>query len=214
MWTDLTNPWQAAFEMAWEACCVDTVPIGAVITDPAGNVIVRERNRIEDKDAPRGRVHNHQLAHAELNALLQFDSFAADRSRHALYTTMEPCPLCMGAIYMSGLRTVHYAARDPFAGSVDLLGQTWYLSRKPVRAIFLQNSMMEIVSMALCVASDLRFRGIGELDGIVLRRWRSAVPQGVALGWELYNSNEFHQARKSGRPAPEVVDWLAAKVKI
>ena len=41
-----------------------------------------------------------------------------------VYTTTEPCPLCMGALYMSGVRGLRFTSRDPWAGSANLLGTT------------------------------------------------------------------------------------------
>ncbi len=85
------------------------------------------------RDLP-GQICGHKLAHAEINALLAV-SLPHDEFRQlAIYTTMEPCPLCMGAIYMAGVRRIYYACRDSYAGSIDMLGSTPYLSRKPIKA--------------------------------------------------------------------------------
>ena len=124
MWENLSPQWQAALEMAWEAYCSGTIPIGAVIADAEGNIYARGRNRIMDTSAPDNQVCANELAHAELNALLAL-KLAYDECKAksvALYTTMEPCPLCMGAVYMSDVKTLHYAAHDPWAGSTNLLG--------------------------------------------------------------------------------------------
>jgi tRNA(Arg) A34 adenosine deaminase TadA len=135
MWDTLSLPWQSALEMAWEAFCADTNPIGAVIADADGNIIVRGRNRIKNTTAPDDQVCGNELAHAELNALLslKLDYFECRDRGVALYTTLEPCPLCMGALYMSDVKTLHFAARDPWSGSTNLLGTTPYLSYKPIR---------------------------------------------------------------------------------
>ena len=73
------------------------------------------------------------MAHAEVEALQKLDFDAIDPHSCALYTTTEPCPMCMGTFYMSGIRTLHYASREPYSGSTNLLGTTWYLSRKPIK---------------------------------------------------------------------------------
>jgi tRNA(adenine34) deaminase len=46
MWDTLDLPWQAALEMAWEAYCVGTIPIGAAVADADDNIVARGRNRI------------------------------------------------------------------------------------------------------------------------------------------------------------------------
>jgi tRNA(adenine34) deaminase len=133
MWSDLPQPWQVCLELAWEAYCDGCVPIGAAVTDAGGEIISRGRNRIYDVTIPEKRSRGRPLAHAEVEALQGVDYQANDPHICTLYTTTEPCPMCMGTFYMSGLRTLHFASRDPFAGSTNLLGTTWYLSHKPIK---------------------------------------------------------------------------------
>jgi len=128
-WSELAAPWQTCWQEAWEACRVGCVPVGAVILDENGREISRGRNRI-GADAPPGQIGHSDLAHAEMNALIQVARTRINTHTCILYTLLEPCPLCMGAIYMVGVRTVAYAARDAFAGSINLLGATPYYSRK------------------------------------------------------------------------------------
>ncbi|MDO8754494.1 MAG: hypothetical protein Q7J80_11410, partial [Anaerolineales bacterium] len=76
MWDPLALPsqknsrivWQAALEMAWEAYCAGTIPIGAVVADADGRIVARGRNRILDTSAPDRQIYNDMLAHAEINA--------------------------------------------------------------------------------------------------------------------------------------------------
>jgi len=86
------------------------VPVGAVIVR-AGKVVARGRNAIV-------RTHD-PSAHAELVAIRR----AAARLRNerltgcVLYTTLEPCAMCAGAIVLARLDEVVYGARDPRAGA-------------------------------------------------------------------------------------------------
>ena len=96
MWENLSLPWQAALEMAWEAYCSGTIPIGAVIADTDGNVVARGRNRIMDTTAPERQVCSNELAHAEMNALLSLTLNYEECKRVALYTTMEPVRFVWG----------------------------------------------------------------------------------------------------------------------
>jgi tRNA(Arg) A34 adenosine deaminase TadA len=86
------------------------------------------RNRIFGAGAPpRGQLAGSWLAHAELNAIAQID---AERSRTAegwaVYSTLEPCPLCAGAITVAfrGRITVGYASGDPTSGGLRVLTET------------------------------------------------------------------------------------------
>ena len=93
MWNALSAPWQVCLEEAWAAYSANSVPIGAVVVDGTGIVQARGRNQIVATGNGEGLVHNHELAHAELNALLSYDSAQVDSST-ALFTLLEPCPLC------------------------------------------------------------------------------------------------------------------------
>jgi tRNA(Arg) A34 adenosine deaminase TadA len=224
MWDSLALPWQTCLEEAWTAYCAGSVPIGAVVTDARGHIIGRGRNRIMDKSASMvtplpgdsrlsSIVFNHELAHAELNALLALgysDWDAAndtDPHRWILYTTMEPCPLCLGAFYMSGLRQLHYAARDTYAGSVNLLGTTPYLSRKPIQ-VFGPLPELEPVSVALVVESMLQ-ESTGERSQFLLDYWRKTIPLSVALGERLFDQQILQQLRAANASAPEMFTRVA-----
>ena len=104
----------AGVEEAWEAYRSGPLPIGAVVTDAHGNVLSRGRNRIHERSGPSGAVFDHKLAHAELNALLSLDHREYDPHACVLWTTTEPCPLCVGAARMSEVSGLRYAAREPW----------------------------------------------------------------------------------------------------
>lgn len=88
-----------------------SVPIGAALADEDGNVIAQGRSMQFEKQGTHGQVVWSKLSHAELNALLQVSAHDHPNIRsYTLYTTMEPCPLCTGALVMSNVRNVCYAA--------------------------------------------------------------------------------------------------------
>jgi hypothetical protein len=70
-WTQLSEPWQQAFELAWESYRADTVPVGAVIIDGGGRVVATGSNSIHATSRVGQRLLGSRLAHAELNALLE-----------------------------------------------------------------------------------------------------------------------------------------------
>jgi tRNA(adenine34) deaminase len=213
MWETLVPPWQAALEMAWEAYCVGTIPIGAVVADADGNIVARGRNRILDKSAPDGQIFDDMLAHAEINALLTLNLDQENRHASALYTTMEPCPLCLGAFYMSSVRTLHFAARDPYAGSTNLLGTTPYLSRKPIKLVKPFNRAVEISLIAMMVETELTLRGEIFITNRFFEEWCEMLPEAVEFGATLYRSNELRKKQKEGQPANESFNWLINQVQ-
>ena len=98
-----------ALELAREAADAGEVPVGCVIVRD-GAVISRGRNRREEKQAV--------CSHAEMEAMAQANaalgSWRLDNC--ALYVTLEPCPMCAGAIVNSRIKRVVYGARDAKAG--------------------------------------------------------------------------------------------------
>ncbi len=91
------------------------VPVGAVVVDDAGNVLGRGHNRREERGDP--------VAHAEVEAIRE-----AARARGlwrldgaTLYVTLEPCPMCAGALVNARVTALVYGAKDPRAGAVDSL---------------------------------------------------------------------------------------------
>ena len=96
-------------------------------------IAAEARNRIFDAGtAPRGQLagswlSGSWLAHAELNAIAQID---AERSRMAegwaVYTTLDPCPMCAGAITVAfrGRVTVGYASEDTTSSGLRVLTDT------------------------------------------------------------------------------------------
>ena len=212
MWSELSLPWQAALEEAWSASCAGCVPIGAVVVNASDEIIARGRNHINDQRDLPGQICGHKLAHAEINALLAV-SLPHDEFRQlAIYTTMEPCPLCMGAIYMAGVRRIYYACRDSYAGSIDMLGSTPYLSRKPIKAFGPPRGDLENI-LAAIQTEDTLVRYPGQ-PSPVMEEWRKVYPVGVALGERLAASRELFAKRMTNLSAAEVIDWLESQLLI
>ncbi|WP_407539635.1 nucleoside deaminase [Deinococcus radiomollis] len=127
----LPAPWRAALEEAWTAYTEDSLPIGACVADASGTVLARGRNRLGEARKVDGVIGGHDLGHAEINALLALKGTPRpDCYGWTVYTTVEPCPQCAGAVTMSGVRGLSYAAPDPWAGCADLLTTHPYMVRK------------------------------------------------------------------------------------
>lgn len=209
MWETLSPTWQVCLEEAWVAYCAGSVPIGAVVTDARGKILARGRNHA--RDGGPAPVHSHTLAHAEVNALLAFSADHTEPHDCILYTSCEPCPLCFGAFYMSGLRELRYASRDPFAGSVNLLGTTPYLSRKPIRVFGPERADLETILGAL--HTEFVLRDSGERYRHVMEAWAAVAPEGVRLGELLFQDGRLRRMREAGANAAEVVRELGDRLK-
>ena len=112
-----------ALELAKEAAAAGEVPVGCVIAGPDGAVIGRGRNRRQETgDA---------TAHAEVEAIREACAALGDwrLSGCTLFVTLEPCPMCTGAIINARIPTVVYGAREALSGScgsvIDLFSEAY-----------------------------------------------------------------------------------------
>lgn len=112
-----------ALEEARQAGLAGDVPVGAVLVDEQGSIIARGRNTRE--------VMGTALGHAEINAIENgCTSLGGWRlTGCTLYVTLEPCPMCAGAILHARISRIVCGAADPVAGA---MGSVWALHRHPV----------------------------------------------------------------------------------
>ncbi len=110
-----------ALAQATQALREDEVPVGAVIVRDQ-RIIAAAYNQREQLRDP--------TAHAEMVAITQAAESIGDwrLERCSLYVTLEPCPMCAGAILQARIPLVIYGATDNKAGAVDSLFQ---LLRRP-----------------------------------------------------------------------------------
>ena len=111
--TTVDNPYmREALEEARMAMQEDEVPIGAVIVY---------------KDQVIARAHNHKekkqeaTSHAEIEVIQEASKVLQtwNLSDCDLYVTLEPCPMCAGAIQLARIRTVYYGAIDTKGGAIE-----------------------------------------------------------------------------------------------
>jgi len=100
-----------ALSLAAEAFDAGEVPVGCVIVGADGEVLGKGRNRREE-------THD-ASAHAEMEAIRSACEAIGDwrLSDCALFVTLEPCPMCAGAIISSRIPTVVFGAKDALTGS-------------------------------------------------------------------------------------------------
>lgn len=112
-----------ALALAEEAAEMGEVPVGCVIADKNGGIIGRGRNRRQTRrDA---------TAHAEMEAIREACQKTGDWRLEGctLYVTLEPCPMCAGAIINSRIPTLVFGAREALSGScgsvIDLFSERY-----------------------------------------------------------------------------------------
>ena len=131
-----------AIELAKQAAADGEIPVGAIISRD-GKIIAEGRNLRE-----KGR---NALYHAEIIAIDKackaLDSWRLDDC--IMYVTLEPCPMCTGAIINSRISKVVYGAYDLKAGSVDSVINLFnlpYNHRPEVQAGFMENECKDLMT--------------------------------------------------------------------
>jgi tRNA(adenine34) deaminase len=194
-WRSLEEPWRAAFEQAIVAYLQRaSAPIGAVVVDERGDVVARGANDFS----------SNRLAHAEMAALSQV-STAAERSTYEIYSILEPCPMCTGAIRMCQLRAVHFAAVDPSAGSTPFLDANDFMREFPCSVHPPQDLELEHVVVALVVEFRIRTGHHRWRE-----RWSRYHAVGAELGAHLASANSYGAWTNSPTSAAQIYDQLAS----
>ena len=100
-----------ALEQAKIAYDFDEVPVGCVIADADGTIIGTGRNRC--------RAENDATLHAEIEAIKEASRNFGDWRLEGctMYVTLEPCPMCAGAILNSRITRIVYGSKEPRFGS-------------------------------------------------------------------------------------------------
>ncbi|MEE8392795.1 MAG: nucleoside deaminase [Rhodospirillales bacterium] len=109
-----TSFMRQALDQAVKSAELGEVPVGAVVVDAgSGEVIGVGGNRVIDFDDP--------TAHAEIVALRRASALmgAARLEDCDIYVTLEPCPMCAGAISLARVRRLYFGAYDAKGGGVE-----------------------------------------------------------------------------------------------
>jgi len=201
MWNSLTKEWQYTFKLAWEAFRNGSIPIGAIIVDAYGNIISTGRNETTEKIKP-----NKRIAHAEMNCIsnLNIEKYP-DLGEYHLYTTMEPCPMCMGTIVMSGLRKIHVAAEDKYCGALHYITYDPFMKSKNMQ-IFLEKGEMEAVQLVQQGYHEIRRYNGAESN--VLKQFRKTVPKSIEIAFQLYQGKYLDKCVEDNISYQVVYDYI------
>lgn len=112
--------WRVVFDEAWRSWQDGNFGIGAALVDPAdGSIVSVGRNRVRQQESEPRTLTGNMTAHAEMNAFAALDRWNAEGLH--LYTTLEPCLMCLGAAMQLKVAHVHAAQRDEFFHGMEAI---------------------------------------------------------------------------------------------
>lgn len=174
------------------------------------NVLSRGRNRIHEQSGAGGTLFGHKLAHAEVNALVGLDYDRHDPRACVLWTTTEPCPLCVGALHMADLAELRYASREPWAGSAAMFETVPYLKNGKVRVVGPEDQRLEAVLVALQVERFLRLKP--KVLERFLRLYGAVMPEATLAGRRLYGSGILQAMSKEQVPTSDALLTVSEEI--
>jgi len=204
MWDNVNEFWKLAIELAWESFKNESLPIAAIIVNTEGQVVSSGRNQILEK-----HLINRKMSHAEMNALMNLDYDAHPEIRkYTMYTTLEPCPMCMGTIVMSDIRKLRIAGKDPWAGAVDIC-ELPYIADKNMDIGFESG----LVSNVLTVLYLYRlWEGYGTNAVNFLKITSEYYVQETVLAKELLSQSMLRKFIEQDMSIEEVYNHIAGKL--
>lgn len=199
--SDLDATWQRALAQAWRAHVLGNIGVGAVLTDRTGFIVAEGRNRVIDTNAPPGRLYGNYLAHAEMDVLAQLS--VGDYEHHTVWTSLEPCLLCMSAIVTSHVGVVRFAAPDPlWLGIEGLPGINPQADKRWPKRIGPMTGPIASFSALLPLVWFFRNQG----GGAATRAYEADHAGLVALASRLADENTLETL--GGEPVEAVLDRL------
>lgn len=206
-YSQLQHPWNRIFELSWQSVCAGSKAIAAVILSESGEIISEGRNQISEQNIP-----NPRLLHAEVEALRNLDiKKYPNLKEYTLYAGLEPCPMCMGTLAMSGLRKIVIAARDDFGGSMHLIEHSPFMKRKNFEFTFLDNELGEM-QRAFQVIRELLYNTDEEKRKHILTDFSVYNKRGVDAACALVAEGFFEGKKLVDIPMREVFDELAKRL--
>jgi len=183
--SEIEKGFKYAFSSALRAYRRGSTAIGCAIMNADNECIATGENSIYAEDNSE-KINHHNLAHAEINAILKAGSGrTADVSGYTLYTTMEPCVMCFGAIVMCYYKKVKFAALDPYAGATRLNTQHDY-------GLNIEGPFEDLQKIQ---AAILIYRGLsrnGAYIGRTIEMYKDICETGVDLGKKLHSDVIFN----------------------
>jgi tRNA(adenine34) deaminase len=218
IWEQIPPPWQAAIEQAWIAYCAGSLPIGAALVSPDGEIIAQGRNRIYDaaNDGDPQQLRMHFMAHAEQNTFVSLGFLMREKpdlkrslAGCTLYSTLEPCIMCAGTLIQSGVKRVHYLVPDPVGGAIDVLRTMPQLHPKPIEIQGPQPGTAAniVLAFVMVMTTKAGMKMPQDIPAMLL-----PFADGLALGQLLSETGELEQFSAQQTPISTVIDTLGARL--
>jgi tRNA(Arg) A34 adenosine deaminase TadA len=193
-----------ALELAWKSCRAGSLGIGAVITRH-GETVVTGRNRMGESDPGDDVLAGSSVAHAEMNALAKV-RWGTPGDGLELWTTLQPCLQCLGAIRLSSVPRVHVLAPDPLFRGVEAVRHlNEFVARRWPSIVERPIDVWAVLSLLLPTHHTVFWD-----QKIVLSGWEPAVPTLVALARDLVTTHELIELAVAGT----TLDDLAAALHV
>ena len=193
-----------AIELAWDSFRAGSLGIGAVITRD-GETLATGRNRLAESDPGEDVLAGTSLAHAELNALAKL-RWGSPSDGLELWTTLQPCLQCLGAVRLSPVRKVHALAPDPLFRGVE---GARHLNE------FIGRQWPEIVELPVdeWAALSLLFQThVTTFWQVRIEGWNEALPSVAALAAALVGSGELLDLASAEVTVDGVADALWSRL--
>ena len=200
-WRLLPAPMVRAVELAWESTCAGSLGIGATLTDGDGELVATGRNRILEQDAGDDHLAGSALAHAEMNVLAKLP-WSARSDSLTLWTTLQPCLQCAGAIRIARVDHVYVLAPDPLFREVERMRDIspFIASKWPLHA---RHDADAIAAFSLLLPTHLT-----TFWGTPNETWQRALPAVSTLAQELIVSGELIEQAAARRSVEDVLAML------
>ncbi len=198
--TALDPPMHRAMELAWESFRAGSLGIGAVITAD-GATVSTGRNRLAESDPGDDPLAGTSLAHAEINALAKLP-WGGHPDGVELWTTLQPCLQCLGAIRLSTVTEVNVLAPDPLFRGVErarhlnpYIGSRW--------PDFRQRDVDEWAVLSLLLQTH-----VAAFWQVAVPGWNEVLPQIGALAAALVADGELLDLAAADADVVEVAGAL------
>ncbi len=205
LWETLDECWKEVFRLSWESYKNGTIPVGAVILDENNDIVAKGRNVSYDKKSEH-ILAGTTIGHAEMVALIQLKkSDHPNIKNYRLYVSLEPCPMCFGAVMMSGIKDVYFAASDVAAGSSVMQDITEYIESRSMKVVK-DTGNLEIFQIVLQTA-----RGKFNPTKKIIDSWTREHPGVVQLGAQLHDEKYFDKVAKMNIDISEIYNYVISR---